>query len=98
VETCPSGSVSVWSVIAIYLLIFLLVISYKRWKEQVTLTAGLIAGGLVTLVIWQGVLARPDGRLHVTILGIQDEAALLLETPRGSRILINSRSLQRSAG
>jgi len=84
------SSVSVWSVIAIYLLIFLLVISYKRWKEQVTLTAGLIAGGLVTLVIWQGVLARPDGRLHVTILGIQDEAALLLETPRGSRILINS--------
>jgi competence protein ComEC len=84
------STISVWSVLGFYLLIFLLIIFIKRWKQQVTLTAGLIAGGLVALVIWQGVLARPDGRLHVTILGIQDEAALMVQTPKGNRILINS--------
>lgn len=84
------NSISLWSVLIFYALIALLVIFYKRWKTRVNMTASLVAAGLVTLVVWQGVLARPDGRLHLTILGIQDRSALLIQTPNGSRILVNS--------
>lgn len=83
-------AISLWSVLVFYLLIFLLIVFHKRWKQQATLAAGLLASGLVALVIWQGVLARPDGRLHVTVLGIQDSTAILVQTPAGNHILIDS--------
>lgn len=84
------NSISLWTILAFYLVIIFLVIFYKKWKTQVTMTVGLIASGLITLFIWQGALARPDGRLHMTILSIQDQAALLIQTPKGNRILVNS--------
>lgn len=84
------GTISLWTVLVAYALIFVLVITYRHWKRQVTLTAGLIVSGLVALMIWRGVLASPDGRLHITVRGNQDGITFIVQTPSGNRVLIDS--------
>lgn len=48
----------------------------------------LAAAGLVCLLVWDGALRRPDGRLHLVLLDQPDGCAALVRTPGGSRVLI----------
>ncbi len=55
------------------------------------LTRSILAAVLAIAALWTGAAtleARPDGRLHVQMLGLQNNAAWLLTTPGGSRILL----------
>lgn len=49
--------------------------------------------GLAALIVWQNVLALPDGRLHVTLLDVSRAGrsgdALLIQTPGGRAVLID---------
>lgn len=56
----------------------------KWWRP-----ASLLALTASTLLTWQLVLDRPDGRLHVTFLDVGDGDAILVETPTGRRVLID---------
>lgn len=44
---------------------------------------------LVAVLVWSEASARPDGRLHVTILDVGSGDALLIESPGGRFVLIN---------
>ena len=86
------GEVSLLTVAALYLLIFFL--AHKK-KENGVLTQRqpiLIVGILVVTVflVWNAVLLRPDGKLHLWILDDPNEGVVLVETPSGKRILINA--------
>ncbi len=55
------------------------------------LTRGALAAGLALLPLWMGATAleaRPDGRLHIRLLGLEDNAAWLITTPGGKQVLL----------
>jgi competence protein ComEC len=66
----------------------------------------LAVAGLLTVVVWQAALAAPDGRLHLSVLDINDGIysghALLVQSPTGRYVLIDggpsSRKLSDSLG
>lgn len=60
-------------------------------SPQAAALRGLALLGLLLLngVVWQSVLARHDGRLHVTVLSVGSADALLVQTPDGRRLLID---------
>jgi len=52
----------------------------------------LVLGGLalLTVLVWQAALRRPDGNLHVILPHLPDGQAVLLRTPGGRQILLGS--------
>ncbi len=44
---------------------------------------------LLAVVVWQRALARPDGRLHVTMLEVGSGDAWLIQTPSGRNLLVD---------
>ncbi|MBN1666406.1 MAG: ComEC/Rec2 family competence protein, partial [Anaerolineales bacterium] len=48
--------------------------------------AGLAA---LTLVVWQAVFSRPDGRLHLSVLEVGSGDAILIKTPDGRNLLVD---------
>jgi competence protein ComEC len=62
-----------------------------EFSPQAAALRGLALLGLLLLngVVWQSVLARPDGHLHVTVLSVGSADALLVQTPDGRRLLID---------
>ncbi len=51
--------------------------------------AAIMAGlGLATVLLWDAVLHRPDGRMHLVLLDQPESCALLLQTPGGNRLLL----------
>ena len=50
-----------------------------------------VIGGLavVAVLVWSGVYAMPDGKLHVTVLDVGQGDAVYIETPLGRQILVN---------
>lgn len=56
-----------------------------RWASR-ALRAAL---ALASLLTWQAVLHRPDGKLHLTFLNVGDGNAILIESPAGRRVLID---------
>ncbi len=96
------GFVPLWLVLAFYAILFLLTFARRplgQWLEQrmgasigsQALRPGLLlsALGLVTALIWQQALHRPDGRLRLTLLPAHSGEALLIRTPTGRSLLIN---------
>jgi competence protein ComEC len=66
------------------------------WVRQlITPSLMVIAAVGLTATAWQAVLKQPDGRLHLTVLNVPDGPALLLQTPGGRALLINSGSSAR---
>lgn len=59
-----------------------------RWAVK----AGLPVLAIGALLIWQVILSRPDGRLHVYFLDIGQGDGILIETPGGRQILIDGGS------
>ncbi len=49
----------------------------------------LLAGGLICAGLMRSALAAPDGYLHISLAGIPSADCLYLQTPSGSRILVN---------
>ena len=55
------------------------------------LTRVVLVTGVLILVLWTGATtleARPDGRLHIRLLGLEDNAAWVITTPGGNRALL----------
>lgn len=52
----------------------------------------LVLGGLavLTVLVWEAALRRPDGNLHVILPHLPDGQAILLRTPGGRQILLGS--------
>jgi competence protein ComEC len=46
----------------------------------------------LTIVVWQRVLSRPDGRLHLTVLDVGSGDALLIRSPTGRNLLVDGGS------
>ncbi len=60
-----------------------------RWRPG-RLLAGALAGlALALTVTAAGVAARPDGRIHITVLDVGQGDAILVEGDRGGRMLID---------
>lgn len=62
--------------------------SAGRW----TVRMGLPGLAIVALLLWQILLSRPDGRLHVDFLDIGQGDGILIQTPGGRQILIDGGS------
>jgi competence protein ComEC len=86
------GEVSLLTVVAAYLLIFFLAHKKKEQGFQVQRKPILMVGVMVTAVflVWNAVLLKPDGKLHLWILDDPNAGVVLVQTPTGKRILINS--------
>lgn len=86
------GDMSLGMVVLLYAAIFLPVVSSRFTRVwQGFLRPSLLLTGLVllTVVAWRGVFTRPDGRLHLTILDLDNSQVLLARGPDGQNLLIN---------
>jgi competence protein ComEC len=84
-----TGAPNLWLVIGIFALLLLGWLFRNRlrgWLTAGVLTVGL---GLAVVLVWRGVLAAPDSQLHLTLAGIEDGQAILIQTPGGNAILLN---------
>ncbi len=58
-------------------------------KARALLTAALIAGVGVLILIGGLITSRPDGRLHVWILNVGGGDGVLIQTPHGAHLLVD---------
>lgn len=86
------GEVSLLTVAVVYLLIFFLAHKKKEQGFQVQRKPILLMGVMVTAIflVWNALLLKPDGQLHLWILDEPNEGVLLVQTSGGKMILINS--------
>ncbi len=89
------GELPILGVLALYALIFFLTYNSKQLFIQSLKRPAVILAGMMTAIIlvWNSVLLRPDDRLHIWIMDEANQGAILLQTPGGKRILINSGEL-----
>ncbi len=95
----PLGRTALPLVAALYLILFgttaLAVLPAERrtrWRLPTLNAPGwaLWAGlGVAAVLTWTQALARPDGRLHVTVLDVGRGDAVLVESPSGRFALVN---------
>lgn len=87
------GRVSAWGVAGFYLLLLGLTLGWKKISAAKRLSLRWTAVSLILVlaaaVTWQSVLAAPDGRLHVLVLGVDEGPAVLVQGAQGGRLLIN---------
>lgn len=91
----PLESFSLLSVIAFYLVLFLLTLtppSLSNFRAVLRPTASLTVLLLFSVLVWRSALNLPDGRLHVTVLDVGSSDAILITTPSGRHVLINGGS------
>jgi competence protein ComEC len=87
--TISLPQISLWVVIACFTLLFVWLWLYPRsrnWLVRATLIAGL---ALASIGAWTAGLRISDGMLHIRILAASDHPALMLQTPKGNRLLLN---------
>jgi competence protein ComEC len=85
-----AGLVALYALIAAATL--LLLRTPKQAKGAIptsALAAGLAALALATLLLWQSILHRPDGKLRMTVLDVTQGQAILIRTGAGRNLLIN---------
>lgn len=56
-----------------------------RWGQPATITLL----GIAAILVWWGVWTRPDGRLHVWFLDVDQGDGILIQTPSGRQALID---------
>lgn len=91
----PLESFSLLSVIAFYLVLFLLTLtppSLSNFRAVLRPAASLTVLLLFSVLVWRSALNVPDGRLHVTVLDVGSSDAILITTPSGRHVLINGGS------
>jgi competence protein ComEC len=86
------GEVSLLTVVGMYLMIFFLAQRKRENGIQLQRKPIILLGVLVAAVflVWNAVLLRPDGKLHIWILDDPNAGVVLVQTPSGKRILINA--------
>jgi len=86
------GDVSLFWICLFYAVLLLWTFGGERFKglgNYLKPSAVITGLGLVCVVVWQTVLATPDGRLHLTVLDVGSGEALLIQAPGGERLLVN---------
>jgi len=93
----PVSDISLWVIWLYYgILLFLTFGGMHHVKIKKAIKPGLVVAclSLVTILVWQTVFTGGDGKLHLTVLdvcpGNTSGEALLIKTPGGRNILINS--------
>ena len=87
-----TGPASQALVILYYILLFALAAGlfrpgwFRRWLAP---GVALVLAALLAVGVWRSALAAPDGKLHLTMLGLEGGPALLLRTPDGQATLLN---------
>ena len=61
----------------------------SRYPKQVKPTNLIVVCAAAALVSWMGVAARPDGKPHILLPGLENSHEVLIQTPRGQTYLIN---------
>ncbi len=86
------GEVSLLTVAGMYLLIFFLAHRKKDQGILVQRNPILMVGVMLAAVVlvWNAVLLRPDGKLHLWIMDDPNAGVVLVQSPSGNRILINA--------
>ncbi len=91
----PSGAftterISPPVILLFYVLLLGLTFGWQKQRKVAALSvaAGLTALAVLNVVVWQSVFALPDGRLHITLFDAGG-SAVLVQSPKGSRVLIN---------
>ena len=59
---------------------------FRRWLAP---GVALVLAALLAVGVWRSALATPDGKLHLTLLGMEGGPALLLRAPGGQAALLN---------
>jgi competence protein ComEC len=87
------GQVSVWGIAGFYLLLLGLTLGWKKLSTPRRLSMRWMAASLVVLLAaalaWQSVFTAPDDRLHITVLGVDEGPALLVQGSQGNIVMIN---------
>lgn len=96
------GEVSLWWVVCFYALLFGLTFFGGRlrawaasqgggsWASMVLPGITLVGLGIAAVLVWRAALMAPDGRLHLTVLDVGSGDALLVQTPSGRYLLVDS--------
>jgi hypothetical protein len=86
------GEVSLLTLVAMYMLIFFLAHRKKDQGILVQRNPILMVGVMLAAVVlvWNAVLLRPDGKLHLWIMDDPNAGVVLVQSPSGKRILINA--------
>ncbi len=90
---------SLWALLLFYFLLFAWTAFGGRLRAWSAARLGsalprlawpsLTGAALLAVVVWQMVLAAPDGRLHLTMLDVGSGDALLIQTPGGRTVLVD---------
>ena len=94
----PLGETSLAAVAGYFVVLFGLTLGLRslrvRWPAlrlpAPSAIAGLAALAFGTFFAWRMACDRPDGQLHVTLLDVGGGGALLVQTPHGRAVLIDS--------
>lgn len=90
-----TGKVSLIGILVFYGLLFLLTLP-THILPKVTINQKQLLAGLslltVTTLIWNMVLTRTTGYLHIVIFNDPNQGVVMIQTPGGKRILINGGS------
>ncbi len=86
------GEVSFLTVVALYLMIFFLAHKKKEngflpQRKPVFLLGTMLAA---VFLVWNAVLLKPDGKLHLWVMDEPSQGVVLVQTPSGKRILIDA--------
>jgi competence protein ComEC len=86
------GEVSIVTVVVLYLFIFYFARKKKESRKPSLRKPVFISSVMVASVflVWNAVLLKPDGKLHLWILDDPNQGVVLVQTPNGRRILVNA--------
>jgi competence protein ComEC len=86
------GTVSPLAMAGMYLGLILLTAFWQPVRQAVSknLRPLLVIAPLavITVLVWQSALSRPDGQLHLTMLDVGNGEAFLIQTPEGRYVLV----------
>jgi competence protein ComEC len=93
------GEMSIWFVVLIYVVLFVVTFggpqikewfgSMKQDRARIPAWTGLVVLFLALLLVWRAAAALPDQYLHITFLDVGSADAVFIKTPTGKHILIN---------
>ena len=93
------GELSLWFVILVYAVLFVVTFGGAQIKEwfqsmkqdrlRIPAGTGVVLLLLALLLVWRAAATVPDERLHITFLDVGSADAVLIKTPTGKHVLIN---------